>query len=261
LDARADTLLRRDSGGVATLTLNRPDQYNALSLELIDALRAALDDIARDRAVRVVVIAGAGKAFCAGHDLKELQARNDRAHAEAAFRGFSAAMLAIVRLPQPVIARVHGPAAAAGCQLVAQCDLAVSAAGARYATSGINVGLFCATPSVPLSRNVPRKQAMEMLLTGDFVDADTALRHGLVNRVVPETQLDAEIERLAASIVAKPPAAIAAGKRCFYEQLELGLDQAYAMAADAMVCNLLADEAAEGVAAFLEKRRPEWGHR
>jgi enoyl-CoA hydratase/carnithine racemase len=167
-------------------------------------------------------------------------------------------MLALTRLPQPVIARVHGVAAAAGCQLVAQCDLAVSAAEARYATSGINVGLFCATPAVPLSRNVPRKQAMEMLLTGEFIDASTALRYGLVNRVVEAAALDAEISGLAASIIAKPAVAIAAGKRSFYEQLQDGLEQAYVAATQTMVCNLLTDEVAEGIDAFIEKRKPRW---
>ena len=251
-------LLRRDAGGVTTLTLNRPLQYNALTLALLDMLHQALADIAADPAVRVVVLAGAGKAFCAGHDLKELREERDRAAYEKVFRRCSEVMLALNRLPQPVIARVHGVAAAAGCQLVAQCDLAVSAKEARYATSGIHVGLFCATPAVPLSRNVPRKQAMEMLLTGDFIDAATALRYGLVNRVVEASALDDEVGSLAAAIIAKPAVAIAAGKRSFYEQLEHGLDGAYETAAQTMVCNLLTDEVAEGIDAFIEKRKPRW---
>jgi enoyl-CoA hydratase/carnithine racemase len=251
-------LLRNDAAGVATLTLNRPQHYNALSLALLDALLDALAAISRDASVRVVVLAGAGKAFCAGHDLRELQENRHREYSEGVFRRASEVMLALMRLPQPVIARVHGVAAAAGCQLVAQCDLAVSAAEARYATSGINVGLFCATPAVPLSRNVPRKQAMEMLLTGDFIDAPTALRYGLVNRVVDADALDAEIARLAAAIIAKPAVAIAAGKRSFYEQLQDGLENAYVTATQTMVCNLLTDEVAEGIDAFIEKRKPRW---
>ncbi|MGE5465547.1 MAG: enoyl-CoA hydratase [Methanocella sp.] len=251
-------LLRRDAPGVATLTLNRPQQYNALSLALLDALLGALEDIASDASVRVVVLAGAGKAFCAGHDLKELRANRDRSSAETVFRRASDVMLAMNRLPQPVIARVHGIAAAAGCQLVAQSDLAVSSTDARYATSGINVGLFCATPAVPLSRNIPRKQAMEMLLTGDFIDAPTALRYGLVNRVVETADLDATIAELAATIAAKPAAAIAAGKRSFYRQLNEGLDEAYACATETMVATLLTDETAEGIDAFTEKRKPRW---
>jgi len=251
-------LLRSDTAGVATLTLNRPQHYNALSLALLDALHDTIGRIARDDTVRVVVLAGAGKAFCAGHDLKELRSTRDRAYAEGIFRRCSEVMLALTRLPQPVIARVHGVAAAAGCQLVAQCDLAVSTTVARYATSGINVGLFCATPAVPLSRNVPRKQAMEMLLTGEFIDAQAALRYGLVNRVVEASALDAEISSLTAAIVAKPAAAIAAGKRSFYEQLHDGLDAAYAAATQTMVCNLLTDEVAEGIDAFMEKRKPRW---
>ncbi|MGE5522082.1 MAG: enoyl-CoA hydratase [Rhodospirillaceae bacterium] len=251
-------LLRHDALGVVTLTLNRPRQYNALSFALLDALLGALKDIAGDASVRVVVLAGAGKAFCAGHDLRELRSNRDRSSAATVFRRASDVMLAIKALPQPVIARVHGVAAAAGCQLVAQCDLAVSSREARYATSGINVGLFCATPAVPLSRNIPRKLAMEMLLTGEFIDAATALRYGLVNRVVESAQLDATITELAAAIAAKPAAAIAAGKRSFYRQLDEGLDAAYACATETMVATLLRDETAEGIDAFTEKRTPRW---
>lgn len=259
MDALPDApLLRHDAAGVTTLTLNRPRQYNALSLPLLDALLDALAQIASDAGVRVVVIGGAGKAFCAGHDLAELQASRTPGLAALAFQRCSEAMLALTRLPQPVIARVHGVAAAAGCQLVAQCDLAVSSTEARYATSGINAGLFCATPAVPLSRNVARKQAMAMLLTGEMIDAATALSQGLVNAVVDPAALDAEIARLAGSIIDKPAGAIAAGKRFFYAQLEQGLEQAYAGATEAMACNLMTDEAAEGIAAFLAKRKPRW---
>jgi enoyl-CoA hydratase/carnithine racemase len=251
-------VLRADAGGVATLTLNRPRQYNALSTTLLDALQAALAAIARDGSVRVVVLAGAGKAFCAGHDLAELRASRDPDRAHAAFQRATDVMLALSRLPQPVIARVHGVAAAAGCQLVAQCDLAVSSTEARFGTSGINVGLFCATPAVPVSRNIARKHAMEMLLTGELIDAATALRYGLVNRVVPAAELDQAIAALAAAIASKPAAAIAAGKRTFYDQLQDGMEQAYAAATQSMACNLVADEAAEGIDAFLEKRKPRW---
>jgi enoyl-CoA hydratase/carnithine racemase len=256
--SEAALLLRTAADGVATITLNRPQQYNALCLALLDALHETLEDLARDESMRVVVLAGAGKAFCAGHDLKELRSHPGREHAERVFRRCSEVMLAIERLPQPVIARVHGIATAAGCQLVAQCDLAVAASGARFATSGINVGLFCATPGVPLSRNILRKQAMEMLLTGEFVDAATALRYGLVNRVVDGAALEETVAELARTIAAKPRAAIAAGKKAFYEQLQHGVAQAYDIATETMVCNLLMDEAAEGIDAFMEKRMPRW---
>ncbi|HSO07953.1 MAG TPA: enoyl-CoA hydratase [Pelomicrobium sp.] len=254
-------LLRHDDGGIATLTLNRPKQFNALSQALLGELQAALEAIGRDASVRVVVIAGAGKAFCPGHDLKEMRANREPAFIQALFEQCSRMMLTITRVPQPVIARVHGIATAAGCQLVAQCDLAVAAADARFATSGINFGLFCSTPGVALSRNVSRKQAMEMLMTGDFIDAPTALARGLVNRVVPVDQLDAEVGRLCASILAKSPVAVAAGKRMFYRQLELGMEQAYELASQVMTCNMMADDAAEGVDAFIEKRTPRWSGR
>lgn len=254
-------LLYECAAGVATLTLNRPQHYNALSSALLDALHERLAAIAGDPAVRVVILAGAGKAFCAGQDLRELRAQRDSAQAQAIFRRCSEVMLALIRLPQPVIARVHGVAAAAGCQLVAQCDVAVSASDARYGTSGINVGLFCATPAVPLSRNIPRKQAMEMLLTGELIDAQTALQWGLVNRVVEPAALDATIGQLARAIVAKPAAAIAAGKRAFYEQLQDGVEEAYRIASETMACNLLTDDVAEGIDAFIEKRKPRWASR
>ncbi len=251
-------VLRHDADGVTTLTLNRPQHYNALSLPLLIEMQSAVDAIARDTSVRVVVIAGAGKAFCAGHDLKEMRAHHDRAFIQDVFQRCSHLMLSLTRLPQPVIARAHGIVAAAGCQLVAQCDLAVAADDARFATSGINVGLFCATPSVPLSRNIPRKQALEMLMTGDFIAAQTALAYGLVNRVVPLQELDAAVLKLAQSILAKTPVAVAAGKKLFYEQCDAGLAQAYDLASDAMVCNMMTEDAAEGIDAFMQKRKPQW---
>ena len=251
-------LLRHDADGIATLTLNRPQHYNALSSALLIEMQAAIGAIARDASVRVVVIAGAGKAFCAGHDLKEMRAHHDRKFIKDVFQRCSHLMLSLTRLPQPVIARAHGIVAAAGCQLVAQCDLAIAASDARFATSGINVGLFCATPSVPLSRNIPRKQAMEMLMTGEFIDAQTALAYGLVNRVVPLDELDAEVKKIALSIIAKTPVAVAAGKKLFYEQLDAGLEQAYALASETMVCNMMTEDAAEGIDAFMQKRKPQW---
>ena len=256
--AQTDVLLREDAGGVTTLTLNRPDQYNALSSALLAALQSAVRDLARDESVRVVVIAGAGKAFCAGHDLKEIHEHADPEFAKDAFERCRLVMTELTRLPQPVIARVHGPAYAAGCQLVAQCDLAVAVTDARFATSGVNYGLFCSTPGVPLARNIPRKRAMEMLLTGEPIDAATALAWGLVNRVVPADRLDAEVQALARSIMAKSRAVIAAGKKTFYLQLNDDLEQAYRVATAAMVDNVRAEDGKEGIAAFVEKRKPRW---
>jgi enoyl-CoA hydratase/carnithine racemase len=252
------TVLRSDAGGIATLTLNRPRQFNAISLAMLDELQRALDAIGNDESIRVVVIAGAGTAFSGGHDLKEMMADRTEDFVGGLFERCARVMLAIQALPQPVIARVHGIATAAGCQLVAACDLAVASSQARFATSGINYGLFCATPAVPVSRNVSRKRAFEMLFTGDFVDAAAALDWGLVNRVVAPDELDAEVARLAASIVAKPRAVVAAGKRVFYQQLEAPLAQAYSVASAAITCNMLGDDAAEGVGAFIEKRAPRW---
>jgi enoyl-CoA hydratase/carnithine racemase len=251
-------VLRQDEAGVATLTLNRPKQYNALSQAMLGALQATLDAVAADKTVRVVVMAGAGPAFCAGHDLKEMRAHADPAFHQALFAQCGRVMLAINRLPQPAIARVHGIATAAGCQLVAACDLAVASDNARFATSGINVGLFCATPGVALSRNLGRKQALELLLTGDFIDAPTALRQGLINRVTPLDQLDATVWQLADSICSKSPLAIAMGKELFYRQLEMGLEEAYACASQAMACNMNSEDAREGIDAFIAKRKPEW---
>ena len=254
-------LLRRDQGGVAWLTLNRPAARNALSVALMTALAQALDEIAADAAVRVVVIAGAGPAFCAGHDLREMRADPTRATMAALFAQCAALMTRIVRLPKPVIARVHGIATAAGCQLVASCDLAVAADDARFATPGVNIGLFCSTPMVALSRAVPRKAAMEMLLTGDLIDADRARAIGLVNRVVAPTALDGAVAALAAQLAGKSALTLAIGKEAFYRQAELDLDSAYRYAAEAMTRNMMAQDAAEGIDAFLQKRAPCWTDR
>lgn len=251
-------LLRQDAGGVTTLTLNRPQQFNALSEGLLETLDGALAEIAEDASVRVVVIAGAGRAFCAGHDLKEMRSQYTLSYYQHLFRLCGRMMTRIIELPQPVIARVHGIATAAGCQLVSMCDLAVAADVARFAVSGINVGLFCATPSVGLARNMGRKDAFEMLVTGDFIDATEARRRGLVNRVVVVEQLDEEVGRLAASICAKSPIAIKMGKQMFYRQLETGIEGAYQLAAESMACNMMTEDAAHGIDAFMAKRLPEW---
>ncbi len=244
--------------GIARLTLNRPRQFNAISMDVLVAMDKALAAIADDPSVRVVVIAGNGPAFSGGHDLKEMMANRSEPFIGALFEQCSRVMLQIQALPQPVIARVHGTATAAGCQLVAACDLAVAASEARFATSGINFGLFCATPGVPLSRNVSRKRAFEMLFTGEFIDAETAKEWGLVNSVVPAAELDGEVMRLARLIVEKPRAVVAAGKALFYEQLEARLAQAYGEASKAITRNMLGEDAAEGVGAFIEKRKPSW---
>lgn len=255
----ASLVLEQRRGAMAFLTLNRPAQYNALSEEMLAALLATLDALAADASVRVVVLGGAGKAFCAGHDLKQMKVHPSLEYYRRLFDECSRLMLRIQTLPQPVIARVHGTATAAGCQLVAMCDLAVAADDARFAVSGINVGLFCATPSVALSRNVGRKTAFEMLVTGEFIDAATAAQRGLINRCVPAALLDQEIHRLALAIAAKPPSVIAAGKALFYRQLETNIGSAYQLAGEAMACNMINEIAQEGVAAFIEKRTPNWG--
>jgi enoyl-CoA hydratase/carnithine racemase len=244
--------------GVARLTMNRPRQFNAISMDMLHAMQRALDDVAGDTDVRVVVIAGSGAAFSGGHDLKEMMANRDEQFIGGLFEACSRVMLTMQSLPQPVIARVHGTATAAGCQIVAACDLAVASSDARFATSGINFGLFCATPAVPLSRNVSRKRAFEMLFTGEFIDASTAKDWGLVNEVVPPQALDGELARLIASIVDKPRDVVAAGKALFYEQIESRLAQAYGAASKAITRNMLGDDAAEGVGAFLAKRKPRW---
>jgi enoyl-CoA hydratase/carnithine racemase len=254
-------LLRRDEDGIAFLTLNRPQARNALSVALMARLQDALDAIAADRSVRVVVIAGAGPAFCAGHDLREIRANPDRALYEALFAQCSRLMLTIMHLPKPVIARVHGVATAAGCQLVATCDLAVAAEDARFATPGVNIGLFCSTPMVALSRVVGRKAAMEMLLTGELVGAARARELGLVNRVVPLAALDDEVMRLARQITGKSAHVLAIGKEAFYRQAELGIAAAYDYASEAMTRNMLARDAEEGIDAFIAKRPPVWQDR
>ncbi len=252
-------LLREDAdGGIATLTLNRPSQYNALSQAMLTELQQALDAIAADETVRVVILAANGKAFCAGHDLKEMRQREDRGFHQALFDQCGQMMLTINRLPQPVIARVNGIATAAGCQLVANCDLAVAASEARFAVSGVNLGLFCSTPAVPLSRNLPRKRALEMLLTGDFIDADLASEWGLVNRVVAAAELETATRELAQKIAAKSAHAIRLGKEMFYRQLPLDLSEAYAYASERMACNMDSHDAREGIDAFIEKRQPTW---
>lgn len=248
----------RDDRGVVTLTLNRPQAFNALSEAMLTALGDTMDALSRDDTVRAVVLGASGKAFCAGHDLKEMRAEPSTEYYERLFSQCTAMMLSIQRLPVPVIARVQGIATAAGCQLVAMCDLAVASDDARFAVSGVNVGLFCATPGVALSRNVPRKAAFEMLVTGEFISAEQARVLSLVNRVVPDDALDAEVETVVASIVAKPRVAIAMGKALFYRQIDVGIESAYADAGATMACNMMDPSALEGVQAFIDKRPPSW---
>ncbi|HET9207135.1 MAG TPA: enoyl-CoA hydratase [Burkholderiaceae bacterium] len=247
-------LAERDARGVVSLTLNRPQSFNALSESMLDALQSALDRVAADEAARVVVIGATGKAFCAGHDLKEMRAQPSLEYYERLFAQCGRMMMTIQRLPVPVIARVQGIATAAGCQLVAMCDLAVATRDARFAVSGVNLGLFCSTPSVALSRNLSRKAAFEMLVTGDFISAQQALDKGLVNRVVEPDGLDAEVATLVNSIVAKPRVAIALGKGLFYRQLETGIADAYDDAARTMACNMMDACALDGVQAFIDKK-------
>ena len=254
----APLLFQRDARGVVTLTLNRPQTFNALSEGLLTALQAALVRVAADPGARVLVLAANGKAFCAGHDLKEMRAQPAQAYYEQLFAQCSRVMLAIQQLPVPVIAQVQGIATAAGCQLVAQCDLAVAVQEARFAVSGVNLGLFCSTPSVALSRNLSRKAAFEMLVTGDFISAEQALAKGLLNRVVAADALQAEVAQLVDHIVAKPRVALAMGKALFYRQLESGVAAAYDDAAHTMACNMMDSSALEGVLAFIDKRPPEW---
>ena len=254
----APVLTAQDARGVVTLSLNRPQAFNALSAAMLDALQAALDRVAGDDSVRVLVIRAAGKAFCAGHDLKEMRAEPSQPYYEQLFAQCGRMMMSIQRLPVPVIARVQGMATAAGCQLVAQCDLAVAAREARFAVSGVNLGLFCSTPSVALSRNLQRKAAFEMLVTGDFISAEEARVQGLVNRVVDADQLDAEVSALVERIVSKPRIAIAMGKALFYRQLDLSMQAAYDDAATTMACNMMDGSALEGVQAFIDKRPPRW---
>jgi enoyl-CoA hydratase/carnithine racemase len=249
---------RHDARGVVTLTMNRPANFNALSEEMLGALQAALDRLARDDSIRVVVLAANGKAFCPGHNLKEMISKPSLDYYRGLFNQCSRVMLGILKLPVPVIARVHGIATAAGCQLVAQCDLAVASSEARFAVSGVNFGLFCSTPSVPLLRNVAPKRGMEMLLTGEFVSAQQALDWGLVNRVAAPDQIDAQVAMLVDSILEKPRAAIAMGKELFYRQREMGIEAAYQLAGETMAVNMMHECAQEGVSAFAEKRKPSW---
>lgn len=257
-DVSVPVLHTRDERGVNWLTLNRPAVFNTLSEEVLAALQAALDAVAADPRARMVVLAAQGRAFCAGHNLKEMRAQPELAYYQKLFAQCTRMMLSIQNLPVPVLARVQGLATAAGCQLVAQCDLAVASTEASFGVNGIDVGLFCATPSVPLVRNIPAKQAMEMLLTGGFISAEEARARGLVNRVVAPEALDAEIEQMLQTILAKPREAVAMGKALFYRQRETGIEAAYQLAGQTMACNMVHPVAQEGVQAFIEKRKPQW---
>ncbi len=255
-----DVVLREDREGVATLTLNRPRQFNAMSEAVLAALQNEFDAIAADEAIRVVVLAANGRAFCAGHDLKEMRASPRQSYYQELFDQCSRMMVRINQLPQPVIARVQGLATAAGCQLVAACDLAVAVDTAQFATSGIRVGLFCSTPAVAVSRNLSRKHAFELLVTGEFIDAHTAQQYGLVNRVVTAEELDETVQELVEAIVSKSAVAVRTGKEMFYHQLELGMADAYGYASEVMACNMMAADASEGIDAFMQKRPPHWQH-
>ena len=260
MNARTEALVLRevDARGVVTLALNRPDAFNALSQAMLTALQAELDAIAADGTARVVVLAAAGKAFCAGHDLKEMRAQPSLTYYQTLFAQCTNMMLSVQALEVPVIAKVQGIATAAGCQLVAMCDLAVAARSARFAVSGVTLGLFCSTPSVALSRNVARKVAFEMLVTGEFISAEQALDKGLVNRIANDGEVDAEVESLVAAILSKPRIAIAMGKQLFYRQIEEGIAAAYDDAGQTMACNMMDPAALEGVQAFIDKRPPDW---
>jgi len=249
-------LLREDRDGIATLTLNRPQQMNLLTGEMLAALQSAFDAIAKDPSVRVVVLAATGKGFCAGHDLKEIRALKELPKIEGLFAQCSRMMASIPKLPQPVIAKVQGAAAAAGCQLVAQCDLALASDSAKFVTSGVTWGFFCSTPGVAVGRNLQRKHALEMLLTGDPIGAQQAMQWGLVNKVVPAGELDAATQALAAKLAAKPPATVAAGKRGFYQQMDMNLEQAYALAGKVISSSFAHEEGRAGMDAFIEKRPP-----
>lgn len=259
MGANEPILLRQDSvEGITTLTLNRPDKRNALSSDLIRDLDTSLDSIAKDVSVKVVILAASGPAFCSGHDLKELRAIADPAKMGALFSACSHMMIRLKRLPQPVIARVHGIATAAGCQLVASCDLAVASDTARFGTPGVNIGLFCTTPAVAIGRTIAPKHSMEMLLLGEAIDAETAYRFGLINRVAPDSALDYAVMEYAKTIAAKSSETISVGKAAFYRQLDLDLDQAYSFASEVMARNMMEHDAQEGVDAFLGKRKPDW---
>ena len=257
-EVEAPYVLREDKNGVVTLMLNRGDRMNPLSTVMLSALQAELHRVAKDADAKVVVLAGAGKHFCAGHDLREMRAHPDKAWQKSLFDQCSEVMLSLVRLPQPVIARVQGVAVAAGCQLVSMCDLAVASDVAQFALPGIKSGIFCTTPGVGVARNLARKHALEMLFTGDLIDAKTALSWGLVNRVVPPADLDAEVGKLAAKILAHSGAVVSMGKKFFYEQVEKDLTGAYSLASEGMACNMMLEDAAEGIDAFIGKRKPDW---
>lgn len=254
-------VLREDRDGIATLTMNRGDRFNPLSAGMIAAMVDLLEGIARDASTRVVILKGGGRGFCAGHDLKEMQANRSEAWLNAMFESCSDLMIRMTQLPQPVIAQVHGIATAAGCQLTSMCDLAVAASDAKFALPGVNVGLFCSTPAVGVARNIGRKRVMEMLLLGEPITAETALEWGLVNRVVPADRLEAETRHLAERIASKSAAVIAMGKKAFYQQLDKNLSGAYAMTGDTMACNMQLADNQEGIEAFLNKRHPRWAHR
>ena len=249
-------LLREDRDGICKLTMNRPQQMNLLTSEMLSALQSSFDEISRNNTIRVVVLAGAGKGFCAGHDLKEIRALKELPKIEALFNQCSRMMQSIPQLPQPVIAKVQGAAAAAGCQLVAQCDLAVASDAAKFVTSGVTWGFFCSTPGVAVGRNLQRKHAMEMLLTGEPIGAARALEWGLVNKVVSPAELDDAVLTLAKTLAAKPPATVAAGKRAFYQQMDLGLEQAYKLASGVIAASFAHEEGRAGMEAFIEKRPP-----
>jgi len=257
-ELEAPCVLREDKDAIATLTLNRGERLNPLSTVMLAALQGQIDTLATDKSVRVVVLACAGKSFCAGHGLREIRAHPDKAWQKTLFDQCSRVMLSLVGLPQPVIARVQGAAVAAGCQLVSMCDLAVASEVAQFALPGIKSGIFCTTPGVGVARNLARKHALEMLFTGDSIDANTALSWGLVNRVAPLAELDAEVDKLARKILAHSGAVVGIGKRFFYEQVEKGLADAYSLASEGMACNMMLEDAAEGIDAFIEKRRPDW---
>ena len=251
-------IIRNDAEGISNIILNRPNAYNSLTIESMELIIEELSDISEDSSIKVIILSGAGKGFCAGHDMKDLRANPEKSFYEKTFKTSSNMMMSIINCPKPVIAKVHGIATAAGCQLVSTCDLAVADENARFATPGVNIGLFCTTPMVGLSRNVTRKHAMEMLLTGDFISAQRAYEIGLVNRVVPEAELDSATLELANKIAAKSPLTLKIGKEAFYKQLDKDMSGAYEYCSRVMVENMMARDAEEGIDAFLEKRTPVW---
>jgi enoyl-CoA hydratase/carnithine racemase len=251
-------IIRNDAEGISNIILNRPNAYNSLTIESMELIIEELSDISEDSSIKVIILSGAGKGFCAGHDMKDLRANPEKSFYEKTFKTSSNLMMSIINCPKPVIAKVHGIATAAGCQLVSTCDLAVADENARFATPGVNIGLFCTTPMVGLSRNVTRKHAMEMLLTGDFISAQRAYEIGLVNRVVPEAELDSATLGLANKMAAKSPLTLKIGKEAFYKQLDKDMSGAYEYCSRVMVENMMARDAEEGIDAFLEKRTPVW---